>query len=290
MSAATSPDRHSTVAPPALVAIDFDGTLLRSDGTLSERTVRAVHDVVQTGVRVMVVTGRPPRWLAPIAELLGHRGVAIAANGALVVDLATSEVLDSTHLDVAAARVVIERLRARYPATTFGVERPDGFAHERGYPRGIRNSERMPQVAYADSVDELLAEPPVKILARMTGVEIDEAAEQAVTVLDGVASVYFSGADLLEIAAADVSKASTLARVAARWGIGSETVLAFGDMPNDIPMLEWAGRAVAVANAHPTVRAIVDEVTASNDDDGVARVLERLLCPPAVNRPAEACR
>ncbi|CAN5801168.1 Cof-type HAD-IIB family hydrolase [soil metagenome] len=275
---ATCTSRCSISAPaPGLVAIDFDGTLLRSDGTLSDRTVRAVHGVVETGVRVMVVTGRPPRWLAPIAELLGHRGVAIAANGALVVDLATSEVLDSTHLDVATARVVIDRLRTAFPATTFGVERPDGFAHERGYPRGIRNSERMPQVAYADSVAELLAEPPVKILARMSGIDIDAAAAQAITVLDGTASVYFSGADLLEIAAADVSKASTLARVAARWGIGAEMVMAFGDMPNDIPMLEWAGHAVAVANAHPTVRAIVDEVTASNDDDGVARILERLL-------------
>ncbi|MBW3605401.1 MAG: Cof-type HAD-IIB family hydrolase [Actinobacteria bacterium] len=262
---------------PALAAIDFDGTLLRSDGTLSDRTVRAVRDVTEAGVRVMVVTGRPPRWLRPIADLLGNRGMAIAANGALVVDLATSEVLDSTHLDVATARTVVERLRAAFPTTTFGVERPNGFAHERGYPRGIRNSERMPQVRYADSVDELLAEPPVKILARVSDVDIDEAAATAISVLDGAASVYFSGSDLLEVAAAGVSKASTLARVTARWGIDAEAVVAFGDMPNDIPMLEWAGRAVAVANAHPTVRAVADEITASNDDDGVARVLERLV-------------
>jgi Cof subfamily protein (haloacid dehalogenase superfamily) len=265
------------VVGPALAAIDFDGTLLRTDGTISERTVATVRRVSDAGIRVLIVTGRPPRWLGPIAELLDHRGTAIAANGALVVDLATSEVLDSTHLDVVTARTVVARLRAAFPSTTFGVELPDGFAHERGYPRGIRNSEAMPLAAYANTVDELLAQPPIKILARVSDVDIDTAAAQAIAVLDGAASVYFSGADLLEIAAADVSKASTLERVALQWDIGAHAVLAFGDMPNDIPMLAWAGRAVAVANAHPSVRAIADEITASNDDDGVAEVLERLL-------------
>jgi Cof subfamily protein (haloacid dehalogenase superfamily) len=268
---------HVTTRRPALVAIDFDGTLLRSDGTISERTAATIRRVGDSGIRVLVVTGRPPRWLGPIADLLGNTGTAIAANGALVVDLATSDVLDSSHLDTTTARTVIERLRATFPRTTFGVERPDGFAHERGYPRGIRNSERMPQVAYADSDDDLLAEPPVKILARVSDVDIDTAATRAIEVLDGAASVYYSGADLLEIAAAHVSKAATLERLAAQWDIAAAAVMAFGDMPNDIPMLEWAGHAVAVANAHPTVHAVADTVTASNDDDGVALVLERFL-------------
>jgi Cof subfamily protein (haloacid dehalogenase superfamily) len=225
----------------------------------------------------MVVTGRPPRWLGPIAELLGNRGTANAANGALVVDLQSWEVLHSTHLDLATARTVIERLRAAFPTATFGVERPDGFAHERGYPRGIRSSEHMPQVAYADTLDELLVTPPVKILARVADVDIDTAAAQAIELLDGSASVYFSGADLLEVAAADVSKAAALERIAGAWGIAADAVIAFGDMPNDISMLAWAGHAVAVANAHPTVHAVADTITASNDDDGVAQVLERLL-------------
>jgi Cof subfamily protein (haloacid dehalogenase superfamily) len=268
---------HVTTRRPALVAIDFDGTLLRSDGTVSERTAATIRRVGDSGIRVLVVTGRPPRWLGPIADLLGNTGTAIAANGALVVDLATSDVLDSSHLDTTTARTVIERLRATFPGTTFGVERPDGFAHERGYPRGIRNSERMPQVAYADGDDDLLAEPPVKILARVSDVDIDTAATRAIEVLDGAASVYYSGADLLEIAAAHVSKAATLERIAAQWDIAAAEVMAFGDMPNDIPMLEWAGHAVAVANAHPTVHAVADTVTASNDEDGVAVVLERLL-------------
>jgi len=262
---------------PKLVAIDFDGTLLRSDLTISDRTAAAVKAVDDAGIRIMVVTGRPPRWLAPIADLLDRRGTAIAANGALVIDLESSRVLDSRHLDRTAAAAVIERLRTLFPDVTFGVERPDGFAHERGYPRGIRRSEQMPEVAYADTLDDLLVEPPVKILARVSSMAIDEAARSAIEVLDGIADVYFSGTDLLEIAPAGVSKASTLERVAAQWDVRADQVVAIGDMPNDIPMIQWAGRGVAVANAHPTVRAVADEVTASNDDDGVAMILERLL-------------
>jgi hypothetical protein len=262
---------------PRLVAIDFDGTLLRSDSTISERTVNAVRAADKAGIRVIIVTGRPPRWLGPIAELLDHRGTAIAANGALVVDLTTLTVLDSHHVDRAAAATVIQRLRASFPGVAFGVERPDGFVHERAYPRGVRKSELAPQVTYADTLEQLLSEPPVKILARVESIPIDDAARMAIEVLDGVADVYFSGWDLLEIAPAGISKASTLERIAAQWGIGSQHIVAIGDMPNDVPMITWAGRGVAVANAHPQVRAIADDVTASNDDDGVALVIEGLL-------------
>jgi hypothetical protein len=264
---------------PALVAIDFDGTLLRSDGTISDRTTAAVRAVTRAGVRVMVVTGRPPRWLSPIAELLDHRGTAIAANGALVVDLNTGEVLDINPIEISVAHRIVERVRDLFPHAALGVERPDGFAHERDYPRGIRASERMPQVNHVDTVDQLLAQPPIKILVRVGDVDIDDAAALASEELDGVASVYHSGAHLLEIAAAGVSKASTLERLASRWDIPATAVVAVGDMPNDIPMLVWAGRAVAVANAHPSVHAVADEVTSSNDEDGVAAVLEGLLAP-----------
>jgi Cof subfamily protein (haloacid dehalogenase superfamily) len=268
---------EETSVRPKLIAIDFDGTLLRSDATISERTVSAIRAADTAGIRIIVVTGRPPRWLGPIAELLDHRGTTIAANGALVVDLTTLKILDSRHVERAVAATVIQRLRASFPGVAFGVERPDGFVHERDYPRGVRKSELAPQVTCADTLEELLSEPPVKILARVESIPIDDAARMAIDVLDGLADVYFSGWDLLEIAPAGISKASTLERIAAQWGIGSEQIVAIGDMPNDIPMITWAGRGVAVANAHPQVRAVADDVTASNDDDGVALVIERLL-------------
>jgi hydroxymethylpyrimidine pyrophosphatase-like HAD family hydrolase len=81
----------------------------------------------------------------------------------------------------------------------------------------------------------------------------------------------------MEISASGVSKAVALSRLADELGVPADEVVAFGDMPNDVPMLGWAGHAVAVANAHPDVLAAADEITASNDDDGVAQVIERLL-------------
>lgn len=262
---------------PGLVAIDFDGTALRSDATVSARTTAAVRATAASGIRVLVVTGRPPRWLDQVAELCGGQGLAVAANGALVVDLASRTLVDRHHFAVTAAAEVLRRLRDALPQVTFGVERSAGFAHEPGYPRGIRNSEKVPGVRFAASDADLLAEPPVKILARVPDHDIDAAAVTAIDVLDDLAGVYFSSTDLIELAPPGVSKATTLAGLAEQWGIVRDDVIAFGDMPNDIPMLSWAGHGVAVANAHADVRAIADEVTASNDDDGVALVLETLL-------------
>lgn len=82
---------------------------------------------------------------------------------------------------------------------------------------------------------------------------------------------------LLEISGPGVSKAGTLARCCAERGIAPEEVVAFGDMPNDIAMLSWAGTSYAMANAHPDVLAATTRRTASNNDDGVAAVIERLL-------------
>jgi len=125
--------------------------------------------------------------------------------------------------------------------------------------------------------EEILDRPAAKLLARHPRMACDELLALAVEVLDGQVAVTSSSKEaLLEISAPGVTKASALAALAARAGIPAAEVVAFGDMPNDLPMLAWAGRAVAVANAHPEVLAVADEVTASNDEDGVALVLERL--------------
>jgi hydroxymethylpyrimidine pyrophosphatase-like HAD family hydrolase len=125
----------------------------------------------------------------------------------------------------------------------------------------------------------LLAAAPVKLLLRAPAPTVDELASLAhETVGDLVEVTHSSTADtLLEMSAAGVSKGSGLAALCESLGIAADDVLAFGDMPNDLPMLRWAGHSVAVANAHPTVLAAAGEVTASCDEDGVARVLERLL-------------
>lgn len=267
--------------PLRLVATDLDGTIVRSDGTVSDRTRRAFADAEDAGVAVVLVTGRPPRWMSTMADDTGHRGLAILSNGAIVYDLHEERIVEQHPLDPAAGAEAVAALRAAVPGLVFAVERGDRFGHEPAWARRYaRFSSGARDDVLVGEVEELLAEPMVKILARHEALAADELLAQARAVLGETCTVTHSGVGtvaLLEISGPGVTKASALARLAADLGTGAEGTVAFGDMPNDLPMLAWAGHAVAVANAHPEVRAVADEVTASNDDDGVAVVVERLV-------------
>ncbi len=125
--------------------------------------------------------------------------------------------------------------------------------------------------------DELFARPALKLLGRHFGYTCDDLLALALPALDGLVSVTHSNSKgLVEAAALGVSKATVVAELAAAHGIGHEAVIAFGDMPNDLPLLAWAGTSCAVANAHPEVLAAASHVIGSNDEDGVAEYLETL--------------
>jgi Cof subfamily protein (haloacid dehalogenase superfamily) len=258
-----------------LAATDLDGTLLRSDGTVSPRTCAALQGAEAAGITVALVTGRPPRWMAPVARATGHTGLAVCANGALLYDLRTEQVVGSTLLEVPAALATVAALRAAVPELAFAAEFSPGFSHESSYRHGWDLGEVDIRVG---GIEEILDRPVVKLLARHPSMDRDELLRLAQDLLGADATVTCSSTTeaLLEISAPGVTKATALSGLAGRAGIDAAEVVAFGDMPNDLPMLAWAGRAVAVANAHPEVLALADEVTASNDEDGVALVLERL--------------
>lgn len=257
---------------PLLVATDLDGTLLGSDGDVSPRTREVLRRVEQAGVPFVMVTGRPPRWMDLVSEQTGHRGLAICANGALVYDLHRQEIVRSSLLDARAAVRVAEALRSELPELGFAVERPDGtFGHENAYLPSFEHPGSQVQ-----ELAELLASDVVKLLGRHPTMGPDEllaAATRAVG--DGVTLTHSSSEGLLEISAAGITKATGLASIADDLRVDAADVIAFGDMPNDLPMLAWAGRSIAVANAHPDVLAAADEVTGSNDEHGVAQFLER---------------
>jgi Cof subfamily protein (haloacid dehalogenase superfamily) len=258
---------------PRLVATDLDGTVVRSDGSISERTRHVLAAVEEAGAVLVLVTGRPPRWMPPIVDATGHRGVAICANGALVYDLHTSTVVRHNLLSTSALAEIVAALRRDVPGISFAVERHDtGFAHEPSYrPRWDSSDAKAVR-----PIEELLADGAVKLLGRHEGMDADELLAAAHRSVGALGTLTHSSNDgLLEISAVGVSKASALAELAAEHDVEAAEVIAFGDMPNDIPMLTWAGLGVAVGNAHPEVLEIADEVTASNDDDGVAQVLSR---------------
>jgi Cof subfamily protein (haloacid dehalogenase superfamily) len=255
-----------------LVATDLDGTIMRSDGSISDRTVAALQRVENAGATLLLVTGRPPRSLPAITERLRHNGLAICANGALLYDLERDAVLEAFPMSAEIGLDLVRRLRAALPDLTFAVETLDGMSHETEFVARVPFDEAR----RVGSMAEILDQPVIKLLARDDAFSADDLLVAAHEVAGGLAELTHSSlGGLLEISAAGVSKATTLANVCAERGIAAADVAAFGDMPNDLPMLAWAGRSYAVANAHPDVLAAVPRHIASNDEDGVAAVVER---------------
>jgi hydroxymethylpyrimidine pyrophosphatase-like HAD family hydrolase len=159
---------------------------------------------------------------------------------------------------------------------SFSVEYEGGFAHESGFGLGVWDSHEVSGLRVG--VSTLISRPCAKLLAFHNDMDPDLLhllVEEVVG--DLLTATHSSGRALIEMSARGVTKATALARLAARHLIGPADVVAFGDMPNDLPMLSWAGTSYAVANAHPDVLAAVTNVTAANNEDGVAAVLERLF-------------
>ncbi|MFS2295047.1 MAG: Cof-type HAD-IIB family hydrolase [Actinomadura sp.] len=265
-----------THSSPRLIATDLDGTIVRSDGTISARTVAALARVERAGAKLVMVTGRPPRWMKYIADAVGHHGVAICTNGAVLYDLHTETVLRTHEIPPPVIAETVGRLRSIAPELRFAVEHTDGFVFEDSYLLG-----RWDAKAFGGrpvSAEELVGRSGTKLLALHPDADPDSLAEKAAEAVGDLVTVtHSSGRGLLEMSALGVTKASALAALCLEHGLTSDAVTAFGDMPNDLPMLTWAGTSYAVANAHPLVLAAVTHKTSRNDDDGVAEVLERLF-------------
>ncbi len=260
------------------MATDLDGTIVRGDGTISARTVAAFRRVEAAGARFVLVTGRPPRVMREIAEVFGFQGTAICANGALSYDMRTGEVAARHLIAPSVLAVAASALRAAVPGIGIAVEYPDGRAADAVF-QAITWDIDMSIPRPGD--DALFGRPASKLLGRHLGYACDDLLALAGPALDGLVSVSHSNAKgLIEAAAFGVSKATVVAEIAGGWGIGPESVIAFGDMPNDLPLLAWAGMSCAVANAHPEVLAAATHVIGSNDEDGVAEFLENLY--PAI--------
>ena len=221
---------------------------------------------------MVFVSARSPRSVARDAAAAAVSGFAICANGATLFDLDERRIVEHTPLASDVARVLVRGLRERAPGICFGCERELAFSHEPAYERG---ADAHPAERVADAL-ELVATPVTKLVARHPEVALSRLAEIALELAGETATVTVSGTEFVEISAAGVTKAYALERLARRLGVSAAGTIAFGDMPNDLPMLGWAGRSVAVANAHPEVLAAAGEVTASNDEDGVAQILEAL--------------
>lgn len=285
---------------PKVVATDLDGTLLRSDGKVSDRTRQVLADLDAAGVEVVFVTARPPRWLDHLADTVGGHGRVICIGGACVLDLASGETLDTCGFDDTAVRATVKGIRAALPHAALAFERPDGVAFDPWYPNrepaldptlwSVPVEETLDAVGARGPVAKILALDPANIPPPGVFADPPEDIRTAQELFFGAvraavgehAQLAYSGAvGLAELMPRGVDKATALARWCARLGVDAADVWAFGDMPNDLPMLTWAGRGIAVANSHAEVLASADAIVGHHDADGVAEELATLLDPVA---------
>lgn len=258
---------------PRLIATDLDGTLIGRDRVISRRSAKVLAQAVASGIAVVLVTGRPLRWVFSAYEQLDAGYPTICANGAVEYDPGLDVIGAARPLAPPLLADVCTRLATAVRGIAFAAEIDDGrrMVHEPGYRPADSDSGEVP-------LSEVVRRPAVKLLGRVADRGADELAALVQTAVgDRVEATHSSYGGLVEMSAPGVTKAAGLAALAGRLGIDAAEVLAFGDMPNDVTMLHWAGRGVVVGNAHPAARAVADDVTLSNVDDGVAAYVERLL-------------
>jgi len=269
---------------PALIATDVDGTLLDDDENVSPRTRAAVRAAVDAGTTFILATGRPPRWIHPVVDALGFAPMSVCANGAVIYDPATDRILAARTLSSEVLATLADIATRVIPGAGLAVERVGRSAHDAATPQfvsspGYEHAWLNPDNTEV-SVEDLLSAPAVKLLIRKAGARsADMAAELAKHIGTEGDLTYSTNNGLIEIVPLGISKATGVEEVATPLGIGAERIVTFGDMPNDVPMLRWAGLGVAMGNAHPEAVEAADEVTARNSDDGLAQVLERFWRP-----------
>ncbi|MEU9149301.1 Cof-type HAD-IIB family hydrolase [Streptomyces sp. NPDC048417] len=283
-SATRQPETSAFATAPRLIATDLDGTLLRDDKSVSPRTVAALAAAEEAGIEVFFVTGRPARWMDVVSDHVHGHGLAICGNGAAVVDLhggpGAHRFVKVRELARENALDAIRLLRDAAPGTVYAVEQTYGFHQEPAYPKlHLETPDHLlpaEEILAADGPSA--GEPVIKILAYHPDLDPDAFLALARLAVGERANVTRSSPSaLLEISGPGVSKASTLALECAERGISHEEVVAFGDMPNDVEMLTWAGQSYAMGNAHPDVIAAASGRTVANNEDGVAVVIEQLL-------------
>jgi HAD superfamily hydrolase (TIGR01484 family) len=254
---------------PRLVALDIDGTLVDLREEMTPAVLKAVHKVRDAGAHVVLSTGRSVFGMTRVIEALGlESGHCVASNGAVTFTYPPVAVTSATTFDPEpAVRMVLEAV----PDALVAVEVIGrGYRMNRAFPDGEINGEM-----WIEPLDDLVKQPVTRVIIR----DPDKSAEDFVALAHSLGlhgTNYFVGYTAwLDLAPEGVSKASGLEQVTQTLGIGRSDVLAIGDGRNDVEMLRWAGRGVAMGQAPDDVKAAADDVTSTLADDGAAVEISR---------------
>ncbi|MCB5178026.1 HAD family hydrolase [Streptomyces antimicrobicus] len=261
--------------PYKLVATDLDGTLLRADGTVSERTREALTAATAAGAVHIIVTGRSVPWTRGVLDDLGYQGLAVCGQGAQLYDAGAHKLLTSVTLDRQLAGLALAKMEAEVGPLALAASR-DGLDGAVLLGPGYQVQEGLPAVQLQDTA-EVWTAPLNKLYIQHPELDDDTLAKAARETVGNLVDIVMAGPGIVEILPLGLSKATGLSLAARRLKVKAAETIAFGDMPNDIPMFGWAAHGVAMANAHADLKAVADEVTTSHEEDGIAVVLERLL-------------
>lgn len=248
-----------------VIALDLDGTLLRSDGSISPRTMRVLDECLEAGVRIVIATARPPRMLPLLLPPSLQDSPFVCYNGAEVYD--AGERVVACHIAPEVARQIVRRVNVVSPGSAVSAEIDDWSYCD----RAIASPWPYDVVDLIRFIDR----PVAKVLFDCAS--IDDPASKAFDLPSECVCKFTSGGTLGEVMSSRASKATGLAALLARWSMSLSDVVAFGDDTPDIEMLGECGMGIAMANASPEAKSAANLVTSSNDEDGVAAILEEMM-------------
>lgn len=261
-----------------LIASDLDGTLLGKDFRFRPRTLAALEEAAGAGIDIVFVTGRPHRWLDPLRDQMEHDAFAICSNGAVLYHLGTDEVVSTELTDMKDVAAVHPTLAAEFPEASFTLETMDTVFIQGKYEYGpVLEGAQIVE----GSFDEVLerADGVVKYLMQVDGADPETLYLRTLPLVEDylALTIGINGVPLMEMARKGMHKGQTLAKFASKRGIKANEVIAFGDMPNDLEMLQWAGEGYAMASGSPRLIEAVGRTCPRFDEDGVAQMIERVV-------------
>lgn len=263
-----------------LLALDLDGTLTNSEKHVSTKNREYIRRAQEKGIKVILASGRPVigiRGVADELELWTLGGYILAYNGGHIIDCNTGKDLVKQTIPLEYIHDICEVVRrfAVYPLTynDFGViceNDTDIYVQKEGYNNSI------PIIKVAN-LEAQITEPVVKFMVVGDPTELMNAYRYLKSKFEGILNIFFSEPYFLEVTPLGIEKASALEKLSQILGTTAEQIMACGDGLNDIPMLEYAGIAVAMGNAYDETKKVANYIVASNDEDGVAEAIQKYI-------------
>ena len=266
-----------------MIVLDLDGTLTNNKKEITPRTKQALMQAQAAGVHVVLASGRPTYGIVPLAEelkLKDNGGYILAFNGGKIIDCTNNEVLFEQKLDEQLVPILFqEAKKAGMEILTYQGEGIAATNKDDEYVQHEAFINKMPVTQYDNFLNQLVY-PINKCLIVGDPTPLHELEIRLAKELEGKMDVYRSADFFLECVPLGIDKARALERLISSLGISREEVIACGDGYNDLSMIRFAGLGVAMANAAKDIQSEADFVTLSNEEDGVAHVIEHFILSP----------